>query len=206
MNRTTTFTRGSGMYRCRICTRPTRDDGNGDSVHIRLCTECFELGGLENWLNDGSRLTEPNRATIARLIASIVAHGGVDVWTDKFEQTTNEAHELNLDAAQREMDMRAAQGEDMSGATIDQSTYAIVKREIAGVSQTSLDQAVYATITPVQTPSARILTAVVRAMQDAEELGGPQGQDYIELMNAIALIAQGRARTYSANLQGADHD
>jgi hypothetical protein len=37
------------------------------------------------------------------------------------------AHEYNLDAAQREMDRRHAEGEDMTGAKIDKKTYQIIK-------------------------------------------------------------------------------
>jgi hypothetical protein len=36
-------------------------------------------------------------------------------------------HELNLDSAQRQMDIREAQGEDMSLAYIDANTYEIIK-------------------------------------------------------------------------------
>ena len=59
------------------------------------------------------------------------------------------AHQLNLDAAQREMDSRQAQGEDMTGATIDQVTYKItrhpdvVKAEadyVASVNSAQLDE------------------------------------------------------------------
>ena len=51
--RTTTFTKGSGVYKCECCGRATRDDGNGDSVNLKLCTQCFELGGINNAVNDG---------------------------------------------------------------------------------------------------------------------------------------------------------
>ena len=37
------------------------------------------------------------------------------------------AHEYNLDAAQREIDRREAEGEDMTGAKIDKKTYKIIK-------------------------------------------------------------------------------
>lgn len=37
------------------------------------------------------------------------------------------AHELNLEAARREIDTRSAEGEDMSDAWIDQSTYEVKK-------------------------------------------------------------------------------
>jgi len=40
--------------------------------------------------------------------------------------TPAQAHEFNLDSAQREIDSRSAQGEDMSWASINQFTYAIV--------------------------------------------------------------------------------
>lgn len=52
MKRTTTFTKGSGCYKCRGCGKLTRDDGNGDSVHCQLCTKCFEESGLENEHSD----------------------------------------------------------------------------------------------------------------------------------------------------------
>jgi hypothetical protein len=38
-----------------------------------------------------------------------------------------QAHQANIDAAQREMDRREAEGEDMTGATIDKKTYKIIK-------------------------------------------------------------------------------
>jgi hypothetical protein len=45
------------------------------------------------------------------------------------------AHEYNLDSAQREMDRRHAQGEDMTGAKIDKKTYKIVKPKQQGVAE-----------------------------------------------------------------------
>ena len=42
-------------------------------------------------------------------------------------KTKDKAHEYNLDAAQREMDRRQAEGEDMTSAKIDKKTYKIVK-------------------------------------------------------------------------------
>jgi hypothetical protein len=45
------------------------------------------------------------------------------------------AHEYNLDAAQKEMDRRHEQGEDMSGAKIDKKTYKIVKPKQQGVAE-----------------------------------------------------------------------
>jgi hypothetical protein len=40
----------------------------------------------------------------------------------------NDPHQCNLDIAQREMDSRAAQGEDMSNKTINQVTYEIQEK------------------------------------------------------------------------------
>jgi len=50
------------------------------------------------------------------------------------------AREYNLDAAQREMDRRAAEGEDMTGATIDKDTYEIVKPKLNSISTRDLMQ------------------------------------------------------------------
>lgn len=43
-----------------------------------------------------------------------------------------------------------------------------------------------------------IFKGVWAAMQHAEEMGGPQGQEYIDLMNFIAMEAAGRANCYAA--------
>jgi hypothetical protein len=45
------------------------------------------------------------------------------------------AHQANLDAAQREMDRREAEGEDMTGATIDKKTYEIIKPKQSSVKE-----------------------------------------------------------------------
>ena len=41
--------------------------------------------------------------------------------------TPAQAHEFNLDSAQREIDSRSAEGEDMSTARVCQRTYAVIK-------------------------------------------------------------------------------
>jgi hypothetical protein len=46
-----------------------------------------------------------------------------------------QAHQANLDSAQREMDRREAEGEDMTGAKIDQKTYKIIKPNQSGVAE-----------------------------------------------------------------------
>jgi len=45
------------------------------------------------------------------------------------------AHEYNLDSAQREMDRRHHQGEDMTGAKIDKKTYKIIKPKKQGMAE-----------------------------------------------------------------------
>lgn len=76
MSRSTTFTKGSGVYTCRCCERNTRDDGNGDSVHCRLCTQCFTIGGLENMVQDGQPLSDFDREELAECKKIIIERGG----------------------------------------------------------------------------------------------------------------------------------
>jgi hypothetical protein len=47
-----------------------------------------------------------------------------------------------------------------------------------------------------------IFKGIWAAMQDAEEMGGPQGQEYIDLMNFIAMEAAGRANCFAAYHHG----
>ena len=53
------------------------------------------------------------------------------------------AHEYNLDAAQREMDRRHAEGEDMTGAKIDKQTYQIIKPKKTNEEVQQQDEATY---------------------------------------------------------------
>jgi hypothetical protein len=41
----------------------------------------------------------------------------------------------------------------------------------------------------------RFLKKILAAMQEAEEIGGPEGLEYIELMDVVSVEAQRRART-----------
>lgn len=82
MKRTTTFTKGSGCYACCICGRATRDDGHGDSVHNRQCSQCFTLAGLENQFMDGDARTSDAREALA-LIAELESKGArVSAWSE----------------------------------------------------------------------------------------------------------------------------
>jgi hypothetical protein len=75
MARTHTFTVGSGCYVCRSCGRKTRDDGNGDSVGSKLCTECYDFAGIENTISDDGATPELI-AELAELNKRIIAKGG----------------------------------------------------------------------------------------------------------------------------------
>ena len=76
--------------------------------------------------------------------AKTVEFEGVAEGWDKLTPQ-QKAHEYNLDAAQKEMDRRHAQGEDMTGAKIDKKTYKIVKpkkKDVAeGVTSPEIKQA-----------------------------------------------------------------
>lgn len=45
-----TFSRGSGRFKCRSCGKSTRD--TGDNGSCRLCPLCYEISTLENSLSD----------------------------------------------------------------------------------------------------------------------------------------------------------
>jgi hypothetical protein len=70
-------------------------------------------------------------------VQSLLGQQGV---AEDFDKLTpqQKAHEYNLDSAQREMDRRHAEGEDMTGATIDKKTYKIVKPKKQGVAEGSV--------------------------------------------------------------------
>jgi len=82
LRKSTTFTKGSGAYKCGSCSRTTRDDGFGDSVNARLCTGCYELAGLENQLQDDPEsITVQDLANARLTMLDIDAKGGtVGTW------------------------------------------------------------------------------------------------------------------------------
>lgn len=53
MKQASRFAKGSGLYACRSCGRQTRATGGRDNENVRLCVECYELGGIENAFLDG---------------------------------------------------------------------------------------------------------------------------------------------------------
>lgn len=60
------FARGSGVYTCRVCHRRTRDTQG--EAGCELCRNCYNLGGLENQVNDSA-----DRRAEAGLVADEVA-------------------------------------------------------------------------------------------------------------------------------------
>jgi hypothetical protein len=46
---------------------------------------------------------------------------------------------------------------------------------------------------------SEIMIGVVYAMQAAEEIGGPEGSEYVDLMNKIIQLATTRRDTFLAN-------
>jgi hypothetical protein len=77
------FVKGGGTtYTCRCCKRTTRPTGTGDNDGVRLCVECFDLGGEENHLSDTGELYS-SKAQVQALIDAVVAKGGDPAaWSD----------------------------------------------------------------------------------------------------------------------------
>ena len=75
MKTTNRFAKGSGVYKCRCCGRPTRSTGRGDNEHNRTCAECYDLGGVENMISDNGATPEL-LVEKSRLESAIIAKGG----------------------------------------------------------------------------------------------------------------------------------
>jgi hypothetical protein len=69
------FAKGSGVYTCRLCTRKTRQT-DPDATAAKCCTQCWEISGIENEVEDGCITAEEGAARIAQLNAEITAKGG----------------------------------------------------------------------------------------------------------------------------------
>lgn len=63
------FTRGTAAYKCRCCSRTTRDTGRGDNDNVGLCAECYDLYGYENMTLDGRELTARDKERVKWLVA-----------------------------------------------------------------------------------------------------------------------------------------
>ncbi len=69
---------------------------------------------------------------------------------------------------------------------------------------TLLHQAQNASASELTYPSLRVFTQVLGAMQDAEEIGGPEKSDYMDLMVAIIQEASKRISCYASHALASD--
>lgn len=74
---------------------------------------------------------------------------------------------------------------------------------LAAVAPPEVAQAILGASTPppLSRAASDILNDVLVAMQGAEELGGPEGLDYLSLMQAIKAEAEARSRTFLSHWQ-----
>lgn len=75
---TNRFVKGQSVFSCQCCKRKTRQTG-GDNDSLRLCEECYEMGGIENYLQDhpGAADEKKQSAEWHRLKARCIAKGGL---------------------------------------------------------------------------------------------------------------------------------
>lgn len=67
------FQRGAGMFSCEVCTRNTR---GSHGSNVRMCTECYDLSGIANEIEDET-CTEHEAAERAQpLITACLEVGG----------------------------------------------------------------------------------------------------------------------------------
>lgn len=77
------FRKGETVYACVCCGRKTRNTGV-QSVGSELCSECYELAGIENAISDGKSLST-YESVIKEYIADIRRKGGIAVdWVNRF--------------------------------------------------------------------------------------------------------------------------
>ena len=69
------FEKSSAVYQCRCCGRSTRSTGRGDNELIRLCADCYDLGGEENSLSDNGEFYD-SPANVLAMIANVAKLGG----------------------------------------------------------------------------------------------------------------------------------
>lgn len=69
------FKARSGVFRCRHCSRSTRDT-NGDNGGVRLCEDCYEGSMQENGMLDGGELAAQYEADMRACYQRAVNKGG----------------------------------------------------------------------------------------------------------------------------------
>lgn len=84
------FTKGSGVYTCRICKHRTRDTGS-DGAFNGACDLCYELAGEENHVvdNDGKLYGDP--ANIRAMLKALDDRNGNGTARRLFEDVCNAA-------------------------------------------------------------------------------------------------------------------
>lgn len=60
------FRKGSGVYKCEICGKMTRETGESESF-VGLCVYCYTVGGLQNSVADGQMTKEEFAVEVERL-------------------------------------------------------------------------------------------------------------------------------------------
>lgn len=68
------FTKGSGVYTCRVCGHRTRDTG-GDGAGVKLCEVCYDLAGEENHI-DNNGDTYDSADIVKQLLAFLDKRNG----------------------------------------------------------------------------------------------------------------------------------
>lgn len=80
---TNRFEKFSGMYACRGCGRNTRSTGRGDNENVRMCAECFDLGGEENHRSDnGGEFYDRPENVLAMIEAVRTKGGNASIWDE----------------------------------------------------------------------------------------------------------------------------
>ena len=70
------FQRGYGVFECRVCGRKTRNPDHGGT---ELCSQCFEIAGLDNMVNDNALEGDAKAKVVAECniyLAEIAEKGG----------------------------------------------------------------------------------------------------------------------------------
>lgn len=121
------FRRGSAAFECRHCGRLTRDT-TGDNGSVTLCEDCYDGCSQQNGMNDSGdpALAAQYERDMRACFQRAVNRGGkIEGYAPIVDRRDGEPHQLNLDAAQRELDARNAQGEDVSMYRVNPQTCAI---------------------------------------------------------------------------------
>lgn len=73
MHKSNGFQKGSGCYTCNCCGRKTRSTGNGDNEWVGLCEQCYEIGGIENQMQNRDFEGEAGKQALIDEIKALIA-------------------------------------------------------------------------------------------------------------------------------------